>query len=591
MTVPGDVVDEVAGRPRARPGSTPRAGRAGVPATWYPVGATGLRPDEEWQHTDAVPPGHADRAGRAAGRGTARGRPRHRRARPGATRATDPVDVPTLRATLVGEQRRGPRRRRPSTSTTHADGARGRAGGVRRRVRPPRRRDPLADPPTVWCSWYRYFEQVTAADVAGEPAAFDDARPAGRRRPGRRRLEPRPRRGAGRSRPVRVAARGRRRGPRRPAGAPASGWRRSSSAPAPRWPASTPTGWSAPPAATGAQDLVGLDLTHPGVQDLLAGDVRAAGRPGRRLLQARLPLRRRRARAPARGRRRGGGLPRRPGAGPRGGRARRLRSSGCGAPLLPSVGLVDAMRVSPDTFHEGGEDGSAGLRGLMPLAARAWQQGRLWVNDPDCLVARPSYAERERWADAAAALRRAARRSPTGSPSSTTGGWPRSGELLAERRPARPAAGPVRGGAAASRRSRARRDRRDVGGAGRTGSRRTSSCSTPTSTARCCAALVALAERLRRRRCRGARSRAPTAADRLPDHLRRRHPAAGGGAAAHAGRLPATTTSATWSATCTCCRCSRGPPTTASPSSTTARSTPRWARWDDVAELAAEHDG
>ena len=77
---------------------------------------------------------------------------------------------------------------------------------------------------------------------------------------------------------------------------------------------------------------------------------------------------------------------------------------GCGAPLLPSVGLVDAMRVSPDTFHEGGEDGSTGLRGLMPLAARAWQQGRLWVNDPDCVVARPSYSQRERWADAARQL-------------------------------------------------------------------------------------------------------------------------------------------------------------------------------------------
>ena len=77
---------------------------------------------------------------------------------------------------------------------------------------------------------------------------------------------------------------------------------------------------------------------------------------------------------------------------------------GCGAPLLPSVGLVDAMRVSPDTFHEGGEDGSDGLRGLMPLAARAWQQGRFWVNDPDCLVARPSYAERDRWSDAVAAF-------------------------------------------------------------------------------------------------------------------------------------------------------------------------------------------
>lgn len=69
----------------------------------------------------------------------------------------------------------------------------------------------------------------------------------------------------------------------------------------------------------------------------------------------------------------------------------------CGAPVLPSVGLVDAMRVSPDTFHEGGEDGSRGLRGRMSLAARAWQQGRLWVNDPDCLVARPSYLLREEW--------------------------------------------------------------------------------------------------------------------------------------------------------------------------------------------------
>jgi alpha-galactosidase len=40
----------------------------------------------------------------------------------------------------------------------------------------------------------------------------------------------------------------------------------------------------------------------------------------------------------------------------------------------------------------------------MPLAARAWQQGRLWVNDPDCVVARPSYSQRERWAQAAQRL-------------------------------------------------------------------------------------------------------------------------------------------------------------------------------------------
>src|SRR5690606_29433670 len=72
---------------------------------------------------------------------------------------------------------------------------------------------------------------------------------------------------------------------------------------------------------------------------------------------------------------------------------------GCGAPLLPSVGLVDAMRISPDTFHEGGEDGSQGLRGRMSLEARTWQDGRLWTIDPDCLVARPQFALRDEWAE------------------------------------------------------------------------------------------------------------------------------------------------------------------------------------------------
>ena len=94
---------------------------------------------------------------------------------------------------------------------------------------------------------------------------------------------------------------------------------------------------------------------------------------------------------------------------------------GCGAPILPSVGLVDAMRVSPDTFHEGGEDGSTGLRGLMPLAARAWQQGRLWVNDPtaswlDRPTPRGSGGRRPPIAWAACA------RSRTAWPTSTPGG-------------------------------------------------------------------------------------------------------------------------------------------------------------------------
>ncbi|MGI8563944.1 MAG: glycoside hydrolase family 36 protein [Candidatus Dormibacter sp.] len=76
---------------------------------------------------------------------------------------------------------------------------------------------------------------------------------------------------------------------------------------------------------------------------------------------------------------------------------------GCGAPLLPSIGLVDAMRVSPDValwevLDEA--DLSQPSRRLAMLAgrARAFQQGRLWLNDPDCLIARPAMEGREEWA-------------------------------------------------------------------------------------------------------------------------------------------------------------------------------------------------
>ncbi|GAB3525356.1 glycoside hydrolase family 36 protein [Arthrobacter monumenti] len=71
---------------------------------------------------------------------------------------------------------------------------------------------------------------------------------------------------------------------------------------------------------------------------------------------------------------------------------------GCGAPILPSVGLVDGMRVSSDTFHEDAQNLSTHLRGEMATTARAWQHGRFWINDPDCFVGRPSFALREQWA-------------------------------------------------------------------------------------------------------------------------------------------------------------------------------------------------
>lgn len=81
---------------------------------------------------------------------------------------------------------------------------------------------------------------------------------------------------------------------------------------------------------------------------------------------------------------------------------------GCGAPLLPSVGLVDAMRISPDVAPHfeplDGDVSQPSTRGaLLAGRARAFQHGRLWVNDPDCLLVRPEMERRELWADHVAA--------------------------------------------------------------------------------------------------------------------------------------------------------------------------------------------
>ncbi len=76
---------------------------------------------------------------------------------------------------------------------------------------------------------------------------------------------------------------------------------------------------------------------------------------------------------------------------------------GCGAPILPSVGLVDAMRVSPDIAHhvrppEGDLSEPSQQAAVQNGRARAWQHGRFWVNDPDCLIAAPGVEARADWA-------------------------------------------------------------------------------------------------------------------------------------------------------------------------------------------------
>lgn len=68
---------------------------------------------------------------------------------------------------------------------------------------------------------------------------------------------------------------------------------------------------------------------------------------------------------------------------------------GCGAPLLPSVGYVDGMRIGPDTAPFWGEEKPdfptspvAAKWALRNTIARAFPHKKLWFNDPDCLLLR-----------------------------------------------------------------------------------------------------------------------------------------------------------------------------------------------------------
>jgi alpha-galactosidase len=55
---------------------------------------------------------------------------------------------------------------------------------------------------------------------------------------------------------------------------------------------------------------------------------------------------------------------------------------GCNAPMWGSLGLVDGMRVTNDIDRSGEP-----IRAVAhELFARNWQHGRLWINDPDCLL-------------------------------------------------------------------------------------------------------------------------------------------------------------------------------------------------------------
>jgi alpha-galactosidase len=367
------------------------------PATWSPASASALTPDEEWQHTMRFRPGTPVASGTLQAEGLLVVDPGDG----GPARCygtSDPVVVPTITASLEDDvvvvRSTGPV---AVTTAVDAETALTAFGETFADIAGA---PALSRPPTVWCSWYRYFEEVTAEDVRENLRAFaeddlavdvvqiDDGWSNGLGEG----LEVSDRFGSLPALVDEIRGSGRRAGI----------WIAPFAVGAHTTLATEHPEWLAGPAGRNwGDDLVGLDLTHPGVRDLLVevlGRVMSLGVDYLKLdflYAGAVPGHRLEDTTGVAAYRSGLALVREV-VGPD------VLLVGCGAPLLPSVGLVDAMRVSPDTFHEGGEDGSEGLRGLMPLAARAWQQGRLWVNDPDCLVTRPTYAARERWADAVA---------------------------------------------------------------------------------------------------------------------------------------------------------------------------------------------
>jgi alpha-galactosidase len=366
------------------------------PTGTYHVGGTSARPQETWQHLMRFRPGTTlpERGFQAEGllvvdAGT--GEPVRVYA------AADPtVEVPTIRARLVGGRVLVGSDRPDQVATSvaptlgaalqqYGDAENLRAGNSLRRA------------PSVWCSWYHYFLDVTEADIVENLDAFDRLDlpvevvqvDDGWQAAVGDWLELAPRFSSVRDLAARIRDSGRRAGIWL---APFTVSEHSAlAAEHPDWlMQGGGTNW-------GGQ-LAGLDLTHPAVRDHLRRvfeGLRGMGFDYFKLdflYTGALPGRRHDDLTGVEAYRSGLQVVR----DAVGAEAHLL---GCGAPMLPSVGLVDAMRVSPDTYHPEVGDLGEELRGRPNVEARAWQQGRLWVNDADCLVVRPTFPRRKEWAD------------------------------------------------------------------------------------------------------------------------------------------------------------------------------------------------
>ena len=389
------VIDEVP----VDPGSArvyPEGWQSWSPTTWYPVGREGHWPQGARQHTMRFRPGVALPERGVQGEGLlvldpGDGQPARRYATVDASEQVASIrarlDMDTVVVSATDEVATSTHAEGPMAAlTSYGEQFAARAGVVE-----------LRPAPRVWSSWYQYFLDVTAADIAENAAAFDDHDlPFDLVQ-----IDDGWSHGIGES--TRLTA-GFAALPRlvdqiHAAGRQVGIWLAPFLVGVDSDLARRHPDWCVGPAGYNwGQDLTGLDLTHPGVREHLFATVRGLGDLGVGYLKLDFLYGgavdgRRRHDVTAVAAYRSGLELIREAAGPE------TFVLGCGAPILPSVGLVDAMRVSPDTFHEGAEDGSDGLRGRMSLIARAWQQGRFWINDPDCLVARPSYRLREGWAD------------------------------------------------------------------------------------------------------------------------------------------------------------------------------------------------
>jgi alpha-galactosidase len=265
---------------------------------------------------------------------------------------------------------------------------------------------PLRPPPTAWCSWYHYFERVTQSDIEenlhaidtlgldidvvqiddGYQAEIGDWLLLSDRFPSLA-AEVDSIRGAGRRAGIWVAPF-------------LVGERSVLAREHPDWlvgGASPGTGW-------GDQQLAALDVTSPGVEAYLRevfGTFRDLGIDYFKIdfvYAGAMEGRRARADVPGVEAYRQGLRIIREAIGPD------AYLLGCGAPILPSVGLVDAMRVGPDIAHHfEPEDGDLSQPSQRAAAQntrwRAWQHGRFWVNDADCIVAGSHVERREEWAE------------------------------------------------------------------------------------------------------------------------------------------------------------------------------------------------